>query len=120
MDWSRFADQGTTSPEQTAREARTLQELRAYTATFSQLLDALAELRRGGRELSIDEGGRHIFVTHQLRTIGIHRDNINNRLRVSGPGRFGPRVFPIPPEPEALVAWSATVVEATLEMLLAP
>lgn len=120
MDWSRFAPQAQVSPEQVAREARTLAELRAYTAIFARLLEAMAELRRHGREISVDEGGRHIFVTHGLRTIGIHRDNIQHRVRVSGPGRFDPCDMPVPDDPEQLPAWSGQVVQAALEMLLAP
>lgn len=120
MDWSRFASQATVSPEVAAREARTLAELRAYTAIFARLLEAITELRRHGREITIDEGGRHIFVTHKLRTIGIHRDNTQHRVRVSGPGRFDPRDMPVPDEPAQLDGWSASVVQAALEMLLAP
>jgi len=119
MDWSEFAGTSTVKPEQAAREQRTRQELQAYALVFSRLLDAFADLRRHGRELTIDEGGRHIFVTHKLRTIGIHRDNSQHRFRVSGPGRFDPRSFHIPDTEEALAGFSVDVVKATLEMLLA-
>jgi hypothetical protein len=119
MDWSRFTDQfnGPSDPD-AQKDRRTLAELRAYAAVYERLLEAGIELRRRGRTLRLDEGGRHIFVLGELRTVGVHRDNKEHRIRVSGPGRFGSRDFPIPDAPDALEAWSTEVAQAALEMLL--
>ena len=119
MDWNKLASRKTGSSEQAVREARTLQELRAYAETYARLVEAVDALRKHGRKIKLDEGGRHIFVAGDLRTIGIHRDNNRHILRVSGPGRFDPQEFDIPERPEALPDWSTEVVKATLEMLLA-
>jgi hypothetical protein len=119
VDWQKYATQSSDSSEQATREARTLQELRAYVETYARLVEAIGALRKHGRKITLDEGGRHIFVAGALRTIGIHRDNNRHLLRVSGPGRFDPQEFDIPERPDALPDWSTQVVQATLEMLLA-
>ena len=119
MDWSQFVGQGTASPEQQQREQRTLMELRAYAEIYAHLQDAIDHLRRHGQTISIDEGGRHIFVAGPMRTIGIHRDNVRHIVRVSGPGRFDPREFSIPSSQADLSDWGVRVVQAAVEMLTA-
>lgn len=119
MDWSRFADQLDSADDKDAlRDRRVLAELRAYAAVFGRLLDASVELRRRGRTVRLDEGGRHIFVQNDIRTVGVHRDNKEHLFRVSGPGRFGSREFPIPSDPAQLDAWSAEIAQVAVEMLL--
>ena len=119
MDWSRFTDQfASTDDQELKKDQKVLAELLAYTAVYERLMEAGAELRRRGRTVRLDEGGRHIFVQGELRTVGVHRDNKEHLVRVSGPGRFGTREFPIPASPARLEAWSTEVVQVVLEMLL--
>lgn len=119
MDWSRFVGQNNAVSEQVRRELRTLQELRAYAQIYAHLIDAITQLRHHGQAITIDEGGRHIFVAGPMRTIGIHRDKTRHIVRVSGPGRFDPQEFAIPETEDGLDAWSLSVVKAAVEILMA-